>query len=134
MRRNDRKAADLFQRALKKRHGYWPFEIGMPIKAFDSRVIDKLGYSQDEIFFSSLPGQMMDKFLLTINKLDLRSLLELNPQFTDAEDDALLAQLNSIAKRNQTRQIVINRNDYRPMVQKDRHNTGVRGQTLCPGY
>ncbi|RKF72580.1 hypothetical protein GcC1_093020, partial [Golovinomyces cichoracearum] len=127
------KASDLFQQVLKKRYGNWPSEIVIAVKALNSRVIDRLGYSPHEIFFNFPPGQVMDKFIPSINKLEIQPFLQLNPQFIDTEDDTLFAQLNFIANRHQPRQIVIDRDNYRRTVQKDRHDTGVRGQTLVPG-
>ncbi|RKF58307.1 putative eka-like protein [Golovinomyces cichoracearum] len=72
------KAEDLFQRVLKKGYGYWQFGFSMVVKALNSRVIDKVGYSPHEIFFGFPPGQVMDKFPPTINKLEIQSLLQLN--------------------------------------------------------
>ncbi|RKF66044.1 hypothetical protein GcM3_113029, partial [Golovinomyces cichoracearum] len=115
------------------RYGNWPFKIVIAVKALNSRVIDKLGYSPHEILLGFPPGQVMDKFLPSINKLEIQPFLQLNPQFIDIEDDTLFAQLNFIANRHQVRQIVIDRDDYRRTVQKDRHDTGVRGKTLVPG-
>lgn len=51
----------------------------------------------------------------------------------DANDNKIFAQLNYIANRHQLRQIVLDIDDYRWIVQKDRHDTGVRGHNFCPG-
>ncbi|RKF77673.1 hypothetical protein GcM1_217032 [Golovinomyces cichoracearum] len=101
------KAADLFQRVLKKGYGYWSFKFELAVKVLNSRVIDDLGYSPHEVLFGFPSGQVMDRSLPTINKLEIQSFLQLNPKYLDADDSKILAQLNYIANRHQLRQIVL---------------------------
>lgn len=131
---NDRKGCGLFPAGSKKGLGYWPFEVNSGTKALNSRVIEKQVYFADEILFWFPPSKVIEKEFPTVNKLEKQAFLRSKLSYTGQENDNLFSKLEFIATWCQKREIVIDRNHHRRIVQKDRYDTGERGKIVNLGY